>query len=76
MAYGTDGAARPAPDGWRLSESFPELARDIAKGTAPPEANAATPHELHLTIVTAPAEFGVPLKQDRQFTPPFKVQVR
>eukprot|EP00798_Chlamydomonas_sp_ICE-L_P011688 gene11688-34411_t len=33
------------------------------------------PESIHLRIVDAPAEFGVPVKQDRRFMPAFRVRV-
>lgn len=67
-AHNTEHATA-APDGWTLAESDP------SKLSAGQAADANVPHEVSLAIVTAPAEFGVPMKQDRQFTPSFKVQV-
>jgi hypothetical protein len=72
-ACGHEEHATAALNGWRLQDSDAEKARQMSAGRHE-EANVL--HEVTLAIVTAPAEFGVPMKQDRQFTPSFKVQVR
>lgn len=72
VCYGHEGRLEEAPRGWSLAMSDAALAQKVAAGHV---VDPGTPHELSLAIVTAPAEYGVPLKQDRQFTPSFKVQV-
>jgi hypothetical protein len=73
VCYGDSGTAEEAPQGWKLARSDPAAVAAAAAGRGGYGGDAL---EMSLSIVTAPAEFGVPLKQDRQFTPPFKVQAR
>ena len=72
VCYGEHGRVQVAPDGWSRAESDAEALRRHDGGEP---ADPALPQRLTLTVVTAPAEFCVPTKQDRQFTPSFRLQV-
>lgn len=71
VAYGAESDYEPAPTGWHRAQSLAGQQAQQAGGQP-----CSVPDNINLSIVCAPAEFGVPLKQDRQFMPFFKVQVR
>jgi hypothetical protein len=85
-------AAEPSQEGWVRAVHDPRSASDKSADTTvdgggaapgkPPATAAAAAAELArvekltLEIMQAPAEFTLPVKQDRQFMPPFRVKVR
>jgi hypothetical protein len=67
--------AEACPEGWNREvhdpRSLDEGPRDGSPLTELPQIQ-----RLSLEITQAPAEFTLPVKQDRQFMPPFRVRVR
>jgi hypothetical protein len=72
-------AAQECPQGWNRAIHDPrsveqQQQEQLANGAPRPQ-NAQI-QNLTLHITQAPAEFTLPVKQDRQFMPPFKVKAR
>jgi hypothetical protein len=66
--------AELCPDGWqRLRERKSEHARQTSASAHVPPSEL---RRVNLRITQAPAEFTMPVKQDRQFTPSFKAEAR
>eukprot|EP00892_Ulva_mutabilis_P011853 jgi/Ulvmu1/903/UM101_0011.1 len=67
------------PSGWLLSESTAALALRRPGKPQPPSPitiGAGLPRQVNLSIVSAPAQFCLPIKRDKFFKPSFQVQVR
>lgn len=64
-------------DGWLMSESEAAYERVYGATGGPGfNTNNCLPQQVQLNITSAPAEFCLPMKNDRQFKPHFQVQVR
>ena len=77
MRYQGQVEATQADEGWTIGES--ESTWGKMHGDEPAQRfNAAgtMPQQVQLNITSAPAEFCLPMKNDRQFKPHFQVQVR
>lgn len=79
VRYKGQSEGQVCQDGWDKSTSlnFQEHVMTHS-GTYPTRAhlrNGLTPTGVNMRIITAPAEFAVPVKQDRRLTPDFKVRV-
>lgn len=69
--------ARKVEDGWLMSESEAAYERVYGATGGPGfNTNNCLPQQVQLNITSAPAEFCLPMKNDRQFKPHFQVQVR
>lgn len=73
--HGSALTAEPCPKGWDRSAHDPRSLEPPADAATGAQA-APQLQSLQLAITQAPAEFTLPVKQDRQFMPPFRVEVR
>ena len=70
VRYSSDTSAETVPCGWSKDNSIRAQQLLRAGAAASPEGLARLPEALSLEIVRAPAEFAVPVKQDRCVCPP------
>ena len=70
--------ATQTDEGWTCSESEAQWnSAHAGDASAEPfNAGGSMPQQVQLNITAAPAEFCLPMKNDRQFKPHFQVQVR
>jgi hypothetical protein len=70
--------AKPADDGWTITESESQWKslHPSDSESEPFNPKQSMPLQVQLNITSAPAEFCLPMKNDRQFKPHFQVQVR
>jgi hypothetical protein len=69
--------ATQADDGWTIAESEAMSAKLHGDNNYNERINPNQnmPRQVQLSITSAPAEFCLPMKSDRQFKPHFQVQV-
>jgi hypothetical protein len=69
--------AKPADEGWTIMESEAQWnSLHTSDSTVEPfNPKQSMPQQVQLNITSAPAEFCLPMKNDRQFKPHFQVQV-
>lgn len=76
VRYAGQMEARKVEDGWLMSESEAAYERVYGATGGPGfNTNNCLPQQVQLNITSAPAEFCLPMKNDRQFKPHFQVQV-
>lgn len=76
VRYKTQPEAHVSAAGWDLATSrrFSEELGDYEAGEDTLLYNGLAPCRVSLRVVDAPAEFAVPVKQDRRLTPNFRVR--
>ncbi len=68
--------AKKVEDGWLMGESEAAYKRVHGVQSGPGfNPKNCLPQQVQLTVTSAPAEFCLPMKNDRQFKPHFQVQV-
>ena len=74
VRYSSDTSAETVACGWSKAASMQAQQR-LNVAAPPPATMANLPEAVSLEIVRAPAEYAVPVKQDRRLKPSFKVRV-
>lgn len=76
VRYAGQMEAKKVEDGWLMGESEAAYKRVHGAQSGPGfNPKNCLPQQVQLTVTSAPAEFCLPMKNDRQFKPHFQVQV-
>lgn len=76
VRYAGQMEAKKVEDGWLIGESEAAYKRVHGAQSGPGfNPKNCLPQQVQLTVTSAPAEFCLPMKNDRQFKPHFQVQV-